>query len=212
MLAAACSIRPRETFLDMGCGVGGAGFCVLARVPETRMTGVDIQADMIDLARANVPLNDARGRAEFVNADIRAYRAAAPFDHVICNPPYMDAGAHTPSPHPHKAIANGHIDDEISIRDWVDAALRNLKGRGSLTIIHRADATDDIIMAMDGRFGGIEIIPLWPRVGQAAKRVIIRARKDSRSPAAIYPGIVLHEADGSYTAAADAVLRGGQGI
>ena len=45
--------------------------------------------------------------------------------------------------------------------------------------------------------------------GVAARRVIIRARKGVASPLQILPGLVLHEADGRYTADAANVLNGG---
>jgi tRNA1(Val) A37 N6-methylase TrmN6 len=65
---------------------------------------------------------------------------------------------------------------------------------------------------MGRRFGGITLIPLWPRAGEAAKRVVIRAVKDSRGPAALHPGLVLHGPDGAYTPAAEGVLRRGEGL
>ena len=55
---------------------------------------------------------------------------------------------------------------------------------------------------------GIAVLPLWPRDGEEAKRVIVQTRKGVRSPARILPGLVIHEADGSYTEAAAAVLKG----
>jgi tRNA1(Val) A37 N6-methylase TrmN6 len=39
--------------------------------------------------------------------------------------------------------------------------------------------------------------------------VIIRARKGLASPLRLLPGLVLHQADGAYTAAAEKILRGG---
>ena len=56
-------------------------------------------------------------------------------------------------------------------------------------------------------FGAMELLPLWPRGGIAAKRVLLRARKGARGPAKILPGLVLHEADGRFTEAAEAILR-----
>ena len=41
----------------------------------------------------------------------------------------------------------------------------------------------------------------------AAKRVILQAIKGGRGPDPLLPGLVLHAADGSFTAAAEAVLR-----
>jgi tRNA1(Val) A37 N6-methylase TrmN6 len=212
MLAAACPALEGDNVLDMGCGVGGAAFCLLRRVPGARVTGVEVQGEYAALAAENIALNGAQGRAAFVHADIRDYVAAVPFDHVICNPPYLDAGTHTPAPDGARAAALGHGDDTMDAATWVDAGFRRLKSRGSLTVIHRADAVDRIVQAMGRRFGGITLIPLWPRAGEAAKRVVIRAVKDSRSPAALHPGLVLHEPDGAYTPAAEAVLRRGEGL
>ncbi len=212
MLAAACPARAGDRILDLGCGVGGAGLCVLWRVAQTHLTGIDIQDSHIALAEKNKALNGMEKRSAFLRADMRDYAPEDRFHHVICNPPYLEAGAHTPSPQDSRALALGHQEEEISLADWIDAAFNALASRGSFTIIHRADMTDKIIQAFGRRFGAIEIIPLWPRAGEAAKRVIIRAVKDRRSPAILHPGIVLHEADGAYTKAADAILRDGAAL
>lgn len=203
MLAAACPAKLGQSVLDLGCGVGGAGLCVLERVKGTCLTGVDIQFDHIEMARENAVMNKAQ--AEFIVSDIMDFRSDERFDHVICNPPYMEEGAHTPSPKIKKATAHGH---DLLVKDWIDAGFEHLKSGGSYTMIHRADMTDKIIQGMGKRFGAIEIIPLWPRAGQNAKRVIVRSVKDRKTPATLHAGIVLHQEDGSYTDAADAILRG----
>lgn len=210
MLAAACPVKPGQRVLDMGCGVGGAMFCVLERVQDCHVTGIDIQADYVALAQDNAILNDAEDKVRFIIEDIRAYDVGDPkerFDHMICNPPFLEAGQHLRAPDAGKATARGHETNDISIKDWVDAGFRNLKPGGSITFIHRADAVDRIIYRMGKRFGAIEIIPLWPKQGKPAKRVIIRALKDRKTPATIHPGIVLHDEEGAYTAEAEAILR-----
>ena len=208
MLAAACPATGNERVLDMGCGVGGAAFCLLHRVPGLQVTGVDVQRDYIELAKGNIALNNKTNRIGFVAGDIREYESDQPFDHVMCNPPYLEAGHHTPSPSEGLAKARGHDEEEMSVKDWVDAGFRQLKSGGSLTVIHRADAVDRIIAALGRRFGAVEIIPLWPHQNENAKRVIVRARKDRKTPALIHAGIVLHNSDGSYTGEAERILRG----
>ena len=220
-VAAACPAKEGYRVLDLGAGVGGASFCLLWRVPACHVTGVEIQQSHADLATANIALNKTEERAEFVCADIRTYRSEARFDCVMCNPPYLDAGTYTPSSSAERARALGHTsspqrgegaETALTIQDWIDAGFHNLKSGGSITIIHRADYTDKIIQALGRKFGAVEIFPLYPKAGEPAKRVIIRAVKDRKTPAKLHAGLILHEKDAAYTAAADAVLRDGAAI
>jgi tRNA1(Val) A37 N6-methylase TrmN6 len=142
--------------------------------------------------------------ANFVCEDIRNIREIKA-DHVICNPPYLTDGAHLKSPHPAKAAAMGH--DETTLGDWIKAAHRNLKSKGSFTMIHRADMLDTILQTFGKTFGATEIIPLWPKEGREAKRIIIRTYKDRRSPLKLHAGLILHQENGDYTAEAEEILR-----
>lgn len=211
-VAGACPARDGDRVLDLGAGVGGASFCLLWRVGGCRITGIEIQESHVALARANIALNGAEGRADFLCADIGHYRPDERFDQVLCNPPFLEAGHYTPSPSAERATALGHEGSERTLHDWIDAGFHALKSGGGLTVIHRADMTDKILQALGRRFGAVEIIPLYPRAGQEAKRVIIRAVKDRKTPARLLPGIVLHTADGAYTPEAEAILRDGAAI
>ncbi len=214
LLAAACPAKEGQHILDLGCGVGSAGLCALYRVPDTRLTGIDVLPDHIALAQENAKINHKDQRADFIAVDIRDFESTLKggFDHVICNPPYLESGSYIPSPHQKKQIAIGHGEDDIDLKDWIDAAHRNLKSGGGFTLVHRADMVDKIIRDFGKRFGAIEIIPLWPKLSYPAKRVIIRAIKDRKSPAKIHPGVVLHNSDGGYTKAAEKILREGQAL
>jgi tRNA1(Val) A37 N6-methylase TrmN6 len=124
------------------------------------------------------------------------------------NPPYLHAPRHRAAAHAGKRAADFEEDEGVLDR-WVQAARGALKPGGSLSLIHRADRLADVLSALSG-FGGILIFPLWPKPGRAAKRVIVRAAKGSKQPAALAPGLVLHQAEGGYTPATEAVLRDAQ--
>ena len=87
-----------------------------------------------------------------------------------------------------------------------------VRPKGRLTLIHRADRVDAILRPLDARAGEITIFPLWPRRGALAKRVIVSARREVYSPTMLQPGLVLHAANGNYTAKASAVLRQGKAL
>jgi tRNA1(Val) A37 N6-methylase TrmN6 len=81
--------------------------------------------------------------------------------------------------------------------------LRMTRPRGGLTLIHRADRLDDILALLYQKAGEIAVLPLWPRAGEPAKRVIVRARKGVRGGTTLLPGLALHgpadDPDGRYT-------------
>ncbi len=58
-------------------------------------------------------------------------------------------------------------------------------------------------------FGGIAVLPIHPKPGVPAIRVLVRAVNDRSGPLALLPGFVLADAEGKPTAQAEAVLREG---
>lgn len=211
LLAAACPAKEGQHILDLGCGIGTAGLCTIQRINNTRLTGIDIQPDHVGIATENAALNNNAHRCEFMVGDVRDFDITK-FDHVICNPPYEEAGKHLTSPSGKNALARGHLDEDTDLSLWIKCAFRCVRSGGSFTMIHKADQVQAIIQALGKSFGATEIIPLWPKAGVPAKRVIIRTIKHRKTPATILPGLILHEADGSYTNAAQEILRGGEGL
>ncbi len=212
LLGAACPVLPGESVLDLGCGVGSAGLCVLRRIKDATLLGVDIQDDHVQKAQENAVLNGMSDRASFMHGDIRCPLDISTFHHVICNPPYKESGAHIPSPSEKKAVAMGHQDERLSLQDWITCAWTHIKGRGSLSLIHEASKTDEIIHCLYSpnggkRFGHIEIFPIYSKKGGAAKRVVIRAWKHKKAGSKIYDGIIMHNDDGAYTKEAEDILR-----
>ena len=91
------------------------------------------------------------------------------------------------------------------------AAARVLHSAGTLTLIWRADGLAEVLAALDARFGDVAVLPVHGRAGAPAIRVLVRARKGSRAPLALLPGLMLNDEAGKPTAAAEAVLRGAAG-
>lgn len=205
LLASSCPAKSGQHILDLGCGVGGVGLCVLTRVKGVKLTGVEIQADHVNMASQNAHNNDFADQCDFIEADVAQYKSDQAFDHVISNPPYLESGAHLRSPSDEKATAMGF--DEANLKEWIDVAYKRLKPDGSFTMIHRADQVDKIIQDLGERFGAVEIFPLWPKLGVAAKRVIIRTKKDRKTPATLHAGLTLHHESGEYTDAANKVFK-----
>ena len=213
-LAASVPAVRGDRVLDLGMGVGAAALCLALREPGCRVSGIEINRDLVRLAADNIALNDVGARVDVMVGDlIRPPSRLVPgsFHHVMANPPYVEEGAGTPSPDPGKARAN--IEGEATLGHWVRMGLMMLRPRGTLTIVHRADRLDGLLAELYGKAGGIVVFPLWPdQTSRPAKRVLIRAVKGSLTPLRLAAGLVLHEAGGGYSASADQILRDGASL
>ncbi|MEI9987558.1 MAG: methyltransferase [Aliidongia sp.] len=208
LLAAAVPASPGQAVLELGTGTGAAALCVARRVEGVRVSGLDRQHDLVRLAGDNAALNGLDRQTDFMVGDLLqppARLSPGSFDHVMANPPYLEAGTATLPSDQSRALAVG--EGEADLAAWIRFALAMVRVRGSITFVHRADRLDALLSALSGRAGEIVIFPLWPGAGKPAKRVLVRARRGIETPLKLSAGLVLHEADGKYTAAADAVLR-----
>jgi len=215
-LAAAVPATAGEAVLDLGCGVGAAALCLAARVPGVVLHGLDIQPAYLALAAENARLNGV-GIA-LHHGDVaempRALRQTA-FDHVMLNPPYH---AETAVGSPVSGRDQAHREGTASLADWIAAALARLRPKGWLTVIHRAERVPELLALLDGRAGAIELLPLVPRAGRDAGRVVLRARKGARTPFRLRSPLVIHSGavhlrdEEDFAPEAAAILRGGAAL
>ena len=220
LLAAAVPEGATGWLVDLGAGVGTAGLAAATRAAGLSVVLAERDPVVAALARANALRGEnaaLHGRVEVVEVDLmaaaKAREAMLPresADFVITNPPYFTPREVQASPSEARAAAHvlaGTLDD------WVRVAAATLRPHGRLALIFKGDGLAEILAATSGRFGAVEIVPIHPRAGEAAHRLIVTAIKGSRARAAIRPGVVLHPAgDNSYLARADAILRGRIGL
>lgn len=212
-LAASVQTNKTETVLDMGTGVGTAMLALAHRVKDIRITGLEFQREMVRLTSQNIKLNGFHDRLEVIHGDLLTpppRLAASSFSQVIANPPYFESNTSMASPRDSKALSNH--DQGVSLEKWVSFAHRMVKPKGFATFIFTADRLDDLLAAFYGRFGDITLLPLWPKEGRKAKRIIVRGRKNVKSPSKILNGLVVHGEDGSYTEQANHILKGLTGL
>ncbi len=214
LLAAATGGRAGEHAVDLGAGVGGAGLALAARVGGLKVTLADIDPALSALAAGNARLNRLDDRVDVLtlDADDKQAFAAAGFspgsvDRVLMNPPFHDATRQNLSPDPRRRLA--HAATPGLLPRWVASAAHLLKPQGVLTLIWRADALADVRRALATEFGGVAVLPVYPRPDAPAIRVLVSAAKSGSGEPRNYPGLILNDTHGHPTAAAEAVLRGG---
>jgi tRNA1(Val) A37 N6-methylase TrmN6 len=214
LLAAGVGACADEQAVDLGAGVGAAGLALAVRVEGLNVTLVEIDPQLGALAADNARLNLLDDRARVLVADVEntqglaaAGLAGASVARVLMNPPFNDARRQNVSPDPRRRLA--HVAGPDLLLRWVATAAWLLKPQGVLTLIWRADGLEDVLSALSGAFGSVAIMPVLPRAGTPAIRVLVRAVKTGDGNRVDYPALILNDANDRPTAEAEAVLRDG---
>jgi tRNA1(Val) A37 N6-methylase TrmN6 len=218
LLAAACPARSGEHAVDLGAGVGAAGLALAARIAGTQITLVELDSNLVALAAENAQCNGLAARVRAVVLDVaapaRAFAAVGlaleSVERVLMNPPFNDPVRQRASPDRSRRLA--HVAPAMLFKAWTKTAARLLRPRGTLSLIWRADGLADVLAVLAIGFGAIKVLPIHPKPGEGAIRIVVRATKASRAPLELLPGFVLNDASGGSTPEAEAVLRAGSGL
>ncbi len=213
LLAASISAKPGDTVLDLGCGVGAALFCLGRRVPNLGLNGVELQPEYAALARRNADENGLPADIFCCDlANMPDELTQRQFSHVFANPPYFDRDTSTPARDGGRETAMG---EGLPLDTWVQVAAKRTAPKGSVTFIHRTEKLPELLGAASQHLGSLEVLPLIPRLGRAARLVLLRGRKGGRADFRLHHGWLLHEGTvhssdrENYTKATSCVLRGG---
>lgn len=203
---------------DLGAGAGAAGLAVLSRCADATATLVENDPAMIACARETLAHRGNAafaGRADILDADVtlagrvRTAAGLAPdmVDHAIANPPFNDARDRQT---PKAGRAAAHVIDAETLTAWIRTAAAIVRPGGRFGLIARPAMLGDMLVAMEGRFGGLALRAVHPRPDAPAIRVLVEGVKGSRARLTMLPPVVLHPpgSDTGFTDEADALING----
>jgi tRNA1Val (adenine37-N6)-methyltransferase len=187
-----------EPAIDLGTGTAIMPLILVRRYGLRRVTGIELQPRLYELARRNVRLNGCDGRIALALGDLRRLEGTFPresFAHVLANPPYRRIHASQRSPHPERAIAMSEV--ACTLTDVVRAASHLLKLRGSLSLVVPAARLPEALTEMHAR----QLAPrrlrlVHSRPTRAAHLALLEGTKGGGAPLTVLPPLVLHEALG----------------
>jgi tRNA1Val (adenine37-N6)-methyltransferase len=207
LLAAAVPAQGGQRVIEGGTGAGAALLCFAARVPGLIGVGIERDPALAALAARNITANGFAERLSVLPADLAALPEAGYFDHACANPPWHDP-AGTASLDEAREAAKRSNPELLPI--WAGQLASRLRPGATLTLILPATLLSEGLSALAAaRCASPIIFPLWPKPGRAAKLVLLQARKGGAGSCRVLPGLVLHRAEGGYTAEAEAILREG---
>ena len=181
--------------LDLGTGCGVLGILLLRSGKARRVTAVEIQPELAELARRNAVDNGLGDVFEVVVGDLREVELPT-VDAAVLNPPYFSAGSGRGSPNPGRDAArherHGTLDDFIAV------AARQVAGMGPVAAVLPAARHGDLDGAL-GRcsLGGQRWRWVRPRVATPRHLVMVEARSGARELCQ-EPDLVVHDEAGGF--------------
>ena len=180
--------------IDLGCASGAIALLLLCRKESLHMTGLELQADAVAIARENMEVNGFSSRSQLLCGDIRCHRelfGSGSFDLVVSNPPYFAPGRGLSSPDADKAAMRQEC---ATVEELCAAAAPLLRHGGRFCVVYRPERLYELMCAMDSaglapkrlRFvqGRAEIAPCL---------VLLEGRKGGRAGLRIEPPLILND-------------------
>jgi tRNA1(Val) A37 N6-methylase TrmN6 len=167
-----------KQIIDLGCGLGPVSL-YLSLKTRARIIGVDIQKDVIELARKSVLLNHLENQIEMIQGDIREiykHFETNQFDVVVCNPPFYKTNE-VKQQNNIEALSIARHEIMLNLDDLLQATKRLLSQGGMFYMIHRADRMDEIIVKLHQHHFVVKRLRLvYSKPNKPAKMLLIEAR------------------------------------
>lgn len=194
-------IREGAKVLDLGTGTGIIPILLEAKTKAAHLTGLEIQDESAEMARRSVRLNGLENKIDIVTGDIReadALFAAASFDVVTCNPPYMIGQHGLVNPEGPKAIARHEI--RCTFADVAKAAARLLKPGGHFYLVHRPFRLTEIMTTLSQfKLEPKRMRLVYPYVDKEPNMVLLEATRGGKPRMQVEPPLIVYKEPGVYT-------------
>ena len=183
--------------LDLGTGTGIIAILLSKKIEKSRITAIEIQKDVAEMAQRSIKLNDLEESIEIINEDIKKI-GQAKYDIVITNPPYKKKDTGIVNENSIKMISRHEI--TASLEDFVRVASEQLKDYGTFYMINRPERIIDIFEYLRKyKLEPKEIQFIYPKRNKAPNGVLVKAVKYGGKFLKVGEPLIIYNEDGTYT-------------
>jgi len=200
-------IKNKHRVIDLCTGTGIIPFLIYGKYEPQSIYGLEIQDEMVDMAKRSVKLNSLEEKVFFLNEDLKNIeflKQLEKFDVVTVNPPYKLNNSGIINPNDKLAIARHEI--LCNLEDVISASRVLLKDNGRLFMIHRPERLADIFTLM--RKYKIEpkrVKMIHPKIGKAPNIVLVEGQRDGGAYLKWEAPLYVYDDNGKYTKEIDSI-------
>lgn len=201
LLANFASPKKNSKVLDIGTGSGIISHLMQAKYQVEKIYGIDIQAELIDMAKRSAKYNNIEDKLEFINANIKnglEVFERESFDYIISNPPYMKASSGKINLEDKVAIARHEI--ECDLEDIIKMSSQLLKYRGKVAYVYRTQRLAELLSLMDKyNLAAKRLRLIHSQIDKEAKLFLVEGVKGGGVGLDILAPLILNDDEGKYT-------------
>ncbi len=209
LLAHFVELKKKDRILELGAGSGVISLLLAFRHPGVQVTGLELQADLADMAGRSVSINGLEERVKMIRGDARKVAElleTRSHDVAIFNPPYRKMGSGQVNPAPEKALARHEIAG--SIADFLKAASHALELGGRVCMIYPCSRMVEAIHRMRaGKMEPKRLRMVHSRPGSRGDFVLVEGVKGGGEELAVLPPLFIYKEGEGYSEELEALFR-----
>jgi len=194
-------IKTGKKILDLGTGTGILPILLSAKTKETKITGVEIQCEIAQMAQKSIKLNNLQERINIICEDIKNLKNKCEkesFDAIVTNPPYKKQGTGKINENDMKLISRHEI--TANLEDFIYIANYLLKDHGEIYMVHRPERLSDILVTLNKyRLEPKKLRFVYPTKEKEANLILIKAVKNAKPFLKIEKPLYVYDENGKYT-------------
>lgn len=201
LLASFIRLEPGFKALDAGTGCGVIPLLLMTLEPKLKITAVEVQKSLYDLARKNVAKNRLSNHIQVIHGDFSKVAdtlESETFDLVLSNPPYRKINTGRTNPNEEKAIARHEL--LLDLDSILKHSAYPLKPEGKIALAYPLRRLTEVLSEMKRH----ALFPSRLRFIHGsyeadAKIFLVEGIKDRPADCRVEPPLHIYKKDGSYT-------------
>ncbi|MCK8817088.1 tRNA1(Val) (adenine(37)-N6)-methyltransferase [Natroniella sulfidigena] len=196
-------VNPKEAdlVLDLGTGNGIIPHLIQAKFKTKQVYGIDIQAELIDMAKRSAEYNNLEDRVEFREVDLKEAVESfgrESFDYIVSNPPYLKKGSGRINPEDSVAMARHEL--KCDLEDVIRVSSQLVKYGGKVAYVYRTQRLAELLALLaDYNLAAKRMRLVYSRKDSNANLFLLEASKGGGVGLEVLPPFIIYNNQGNYT-------------
>ncbi len=196
-------IHRNSKILDLGSGNGVLSLLLSAKIENVKITGVEVQKEVAEMARRGIALNKLENKIEIINTNVKNFSTNIKYDAVVTNPPYKEKNTGATNENKIKLISRHEIEGKLE--DFIYTASKALKDKGAMYMVNRPERIVDIFeYCRKYNLEPKEMRLVYSKTNSKPSLVLIKAVKYANRYLKVREPLYIYKENGEYS---DEILK-----